>query len=102
MTQITQSGVIASTRTYSYALEKLSPETHLLSNLFDFSRFFFSGPETQAHQVAGIHAGTDKLYPIPFLYLLMTCLSPLPTPICSVALQFLVQGFSLIEQMDST
>lgn len=94
--------MIASTRTYSYALEKLSPETHLPSNLFDFSRWFFSGPETQAHQVVGIHAGTDKLYLLPFLYLLMTCLSPLPTSICSRSLQFLVQGLSLTEQMDST
>lgn len=58
----------------------------VLSNLFDFSRSFFCGPQTKAHQATGIHSRTDKLDLLSFLDLLMTCLSLLPTSICSVAL----------------
>lgn len=50
--------------------------------------------------MVGIYTETDRS--LLFLYLLMTCLSPPLTPICSVGLHFLAQGLSLTEQMDST
>lgn len=39
--------MFAFTRTYSCALENLSLETHLPSNLFDVCRCFFSDSETR-------------------------------------------------------
>lgn len=111
MIQIKKGMAVQYTRTYSYTSEKkINPEIHVLSNQLEFSRrflvlglcFFFSGPQTKAHQAMGIRSRTDHLDLLPFLDLLMTCLSPLPNSSCSVALQFLVQGLFLTEQMAST